>query len=67
MRLTTRNPVQRVREFLLVRELDAHSDAELLSRFVSTRDDDAFTALVRLGPSHGWVAADSGTKERPEA
>jgi RNA polymerase sigma factor (sigma-70 family) len=47
MRVSTRNPVRRIREYLLVRDLAAFTDAALLARFNATRDEDAFTAPVR--------------------
>lgn len=47
MRLSSRNPVDRVREYLLVRDLTALTDAEFLAKFIATREEDAFTALVR--------------------
>ncbi|HJZ89455.1 MAG TPA: sigma-70 family RNA polymerase sigma factor [Gemmataceae bacterium] len=46
MRLS-RNPVHRVREYLLAHDLEALPDPELLSRFAATRDEGSFTALVR--------------------
>jgi RNA polymerase sigma factor (sigma-70 family) len=47
MRLSSRNPVHRVREYLLAHDLEALPDPELLSRFAATRDEGSFTALVR--------------------
>src|SRR5438874_133034 len=47
MRVNDRNPVNRVRELLLAKDLEALPDSELLTRFASRRDEDSFTTLVR--------------------
>src|SRR5262245_18974003 len=47
MPVIRRNPINRVREFLLTRDLEALSDAELLTRFADRRDEDSFATLVR--------------------
>src|SRR5262245_6631428 len=47
MLVMSRNPINRVREFLLTQDLEGLSDAELLSRFAGQRDEDSFTTLVR--------------------
>ena len=47
MPVMKRNPINRVREFLLTRDLEGLSDGELLSRFAQRRDEDSFTTLVR--------------------
>jgi RNA polymerase sigma factor (sigma-70 family) len=47
MRLSTGTPNHRVRALLAASELEPHSDAELLSRFVATRDDETFSAIVQ--------------------
>ena len=47
MRISSRNPIHRVREYLLAHDLNGLSDGELLGRFAATRDEDAFTLLVR--------------------
>jgi len=47
MRVNDRNPVNRVREFLLARDLEGLPDSELLTRFAASRDEDSFTTLVR--------------------